>query len=83
MTHDHDAYHEPENRPAWWKTPSGIASLFFLAAGAFFLLTEHTAHVVPYLPWLIFLLCPFMHFFHHGGHKHGTHDRQDDGGGDA
>jgi len=72
MTHDHDAYHQPETRPAWLRTPSGIACLFFLGAGAYFLLTEHTAHVVPYLPWLILLLCPLMHLFHHGGHSHGS-----------
>lgn len=89
MVHDHDAYHQPENRPAWWKTPSGIACLFFLAAGAYFLLTEHTAHVVPYLPWLIILLCPLMHFFHHGGHGHGKNhvktssEDTDNGGRDA
>jgi len=68
MTHDHDAYHEPQERTVWWKTPSGIAAIFFLLAGGYFLLTEHSAHVVPYLPWLILLLCPLMHMFHHGGH---------------
>lgn len=87
MDHDHDAYHQPENRPVWWKTPSGIACIFFLGAGAYFLLTEHTAHVVPYLPWLIFLLCPLMHIFHHRGHGgHDTHadpDTSGHGGRDA
>lgn len=78
MTHDHPDYHEPQKQPAWWKTPTGIAAIFFFAAGAYFLLTEHTAHVVPYLPWLILLACPLMHIFHHGGHKHGSQSQNDD-----
>ena len=47
--------------------------LFVIIAG-FFLVTEHGAHVIPYLPWLLLLACPLMHvFMHHGhgGHHHG------------
>lgn len=45
----------------------------FAAIAAFFLLTEHYAHVVPYLPWLLLAACPLMHLFGHGhgGHHHG------------
>jgi hypothetical protein len=47
----------------------------FLAFIAYLLITEHWAHIVPYLPWLILLICPFMHLFMHGGHGHGSgHD---------
>jgi len=45
-----------------------------LAVAAFFLFTEHRAHLLGYLPYLIFLACPLMHLFHHGGHGgHGGH----------
>lgn len=41
----------------------------FLLIGAYFLITEHRAHVFQYLPFLLLLACPLMHLFHgHGGH---------------
>ena len=49
----------------------------FLAVAAFFLITEHTAHVLGALPYLILLLCPLMHFFMHRGHEgHGGHEHR-------
>jgi apolipoprotein N-acyltransferase len=42
----------------------------FLAVAAFFLWTEHRAHVMGILPYLLFLACPLMHLFHHHGHRH-------------
>lgn len=42
----------------------------FLAVAAFFLWTEHRAHVMGSLPYLLFLACPLMHLFHHHGHRH-------------
>lgn len=49
--------------------------LGFLAIAGYFLLTEHRAHVVPYLPFLLLLACPLMHLFMHGGHGgHGGHE---------
>ena len=45
----------------------------FLAIAAYFLFTEHRAHMAPYLP-LLLAACPLMHLFHrHGGHDgHGS-----------
>jgi hypothetical protein len=43
----------------------------FAAVAAYFLITEHRAHIVPFLPFLLLAACPLMHLFHHGGHKHG------------
>jgi multisubunit Na+/H+ antiporter MnhG subunit len=56
--------------------------LGFLAVGAFFLFTEHTAHVLGLLPFAIFLLCPLMMYFMmrgmHGGHGgQNEHNRED------
>ena len=57
--------------------------LAFLAVAAFFLITEHRAHLsfllitehrghlselAFYLPFLLLLACPLMHLFMHGGH---------------
>jgi hypothetical protein len=70
--HEHDA-------PSWWRSRTGLVFLGFLAIAAYFLVTEHRAHLalaVPYLPWLLLLACPLMHLFMHGGH--GGH-----GGGNA
>ena len=48
-----------------------IALVVFAVAAAYFLLTEHRAHVIQALPWLLVLACPLMHVFMHGGHGHG------------
>jgi hypothetical protein len=48
-----------------------------LAVAAFFLFTEHRAHLFGVLPYLLLLSCPLMHLFMHHGHgKHQHHDEQ-------
>ena len=48
----------------------------FLAVAAFFLITEHWAHVLGALPLLLLLACPLMHLFmHHGSHNHQPHSQ--------
>src|SRR4051812_19444616 len=49
-----------ETPPSWWRTRSGLVLCGFLAIAAFWLLTEHTAHVFGALPWLLFAACPLM-----------------------
>ena len=50
----------------------------FVAIAAFFLVAEHTAHLLGVLPYLLILACPLMHFFMHRGHDHhGRHDAHD------
>lgn len=54
------------------RRPAGLVLLGFLAIGAFFLLTEHRAHLLGVSPLLLLLfLCPLMHLFMHHGHDHG------------
>ena len=48
-----------------------IALVVFAVAAAYFLLTEHRAHVIQALPWVLVALCPLMHVFMHRGHGHG------------
>ena len=57
-----------------WSSRAKWAFAVFAIIGAFLLLAEHRAHVIPFLPWLILLACPLMHIFMHGGHGgHGGH----------
>lgn len=58
------------------KSRANIALIIFLIIGAFFLITEHRAHLsgwLPYWPYLLLLACPLVHLFMHGGRDHGGH----------
>lgn len=61
----------------FFRSRTGAALAIFLAIAAFFLVTEHTAHVYRVLPFLLLLACPLLHLFMHGGH--GGHGAQGDG----
>lgn len=55
-----------------------IAFLGFAAIAAFFLFTEHRAHLFGALPFVFLLACPFLHSVMHRGHGgHGSHPSQD------
>jgi hypothetical protein len=58
----------------FFKSRTGLVLLAFLAIAAFYLITEHTAHLFGILPYALLLLCPFLHLFMHGGH--GDHNAQ-------
>ncbi|MDY9928008.1 DUF2933 domain-containing protein [Methanosarcina sp.] len=50
--------------------------LFSLVIIAFYLLTEHRAHLLAYSNYIIFLVFVLMHVFMHAGHGgHGGHER--------
>jgi len=65
---------------------ANLALAGFIAIAAFFLVTEHKAHLLGFfaehevhilgaLPYLLLLLCPLLHLFMHGGgHNHHGHD---------
>ena len=71
MTHDHE-YPQQTDRHA---RRGKWVLIGFLAVGAFFLLTEHRAHLFGALPYLLLLACPLMHLFH----GHGAHGAHGDG----
>jgi len=54
---------------------SGWVLLGFLAIAAFFLFSEHRAHLLGVLPLVLLALCPLLHWFHGHGGAHG--DRYD------
>jgi cell division protein FtsW (lipid II flippase) len=73
---------EQPQRSKWYQSRLTWVLLGFIAIGGFFLVTEHTAHVLGALPFILFLLCPLMMLFMHGGHGgHGGHDEQPPEGG--
>ena len=61
--------------PSFWRSRYGIGWLVLAGIAAWFLWTEHRAHLFGALPWLVLLACPLMHVFmrrgHHGHHGHG------------
>ena len=62
----------------WLQSRNGLVLAAFVAVAAFYLLTEHTAHVFGVLPYALLLLCPLMHLFMHGGHgQHAGHPAPD------
>ena len=51
-----------------WRRRAKFVFLAFAITGAFFLIAEHRAHVLPWLPWLFLAACPLVHVFMHHGH---------------
>ena len=63
-----------DSPPSFWRSRYAIGLIVIGAIAAYFLLTEHLAHVVGALPYLLLLACPLMHVFMHHGHSgHGHH----------
>jgi hypothetical protein len=73
--HDHEHYHDNEP-PSFWRTRYGLGLLVLGAVAAYFLLTEHLAHVAQFWPFAFLLACPLMHLFMHHGHGHDHHGHQ-------
>lgn len=80
MTSHHDARggRPPQSRrgdASQWIVRMLMIAL--VAVGAYYIITEHGAHVLAAWPLLILLACPLMHIFMHGGH--GGHGSRGDG----
>jgi hypothetical protein len=78
---EHDG-HEGEER-GFFSSRANIVLIGFLAIGGYFLVTEHWAHIIPFLPWLLLLACPLMHVFMHGGHGGHNGDERRTGSADG
>ena len=70
MNHQHQGNDSP---PSFWTTRYAIGFVVIGGVAAYFLLTEHLAHVVGALPYLLLLACPLIHVFMHGRHGHQDH----------
>lgn len=73
MNHEHENQNEPGS---FWRSRYALGYLVIGAVAAYFLLTEHLAHVIGALPFMLLLACPLMHVFMH--HGHGYHSRHQD-----
>ncbi|MDP2760564.1 MAG: DUF2933 domain-containing protein [Sideroxyarcus sp.] len=70
MEHSEHSGHDAQPAPRGYNW----ILIAFLAIAAFFLFSEHRAHLLGALPFLLLLACPLMHLFMHGGHgTHGKH----------
>lgn len=67
--------HEHESKPL--ERRSKIVWMVFAAIAAFYLWTEHRAHLLGVLPFLLLLACPLIHMFMHGSHGHGDDGEHD------
>lgn len=77
MNHDHDGHERPGDALRT-VARSKLVMIGFLLVIAYFLWTEHRAHVIQFLPFLLLAACPLMHIFMHGGHGHGHGHRPGD-----
>jgi hypothetical protein len=75
VEHDHN-----DDQPGFFASRANVVLLGFLAIAGYFLVTEHWAHIIPFLPWLFLLACPLMHVFMHGGHGRHGRGADDDSG---
>ncbi len=65
----------------WWRSRTKLPFALFLVIGAYFLWSEHQAHIIELLPWVLVLACVGMHLFMHRGHGHrGGHAQRDTDG---
>ena len=87
MNHDHAHSPQPaqqldqDSAPPFWRSRYAIGLLVLGAVAAYFLLSEHRAHLFGALPFVLLLACPLMHMFMHGGHggHRGGHGDHSDG----
>ncbi len=75
MVHQHD---RPSNQNQSGVSLSFSRIVLYTTIGiiAFFLITEHWAHLIPFLPYSLLFVCLFMHSFMHGGHGGGNWSNQ-------
>jgi hypothetical protein len=62
--------HDRSNGSRW---TARLVFIAFAGAAAYFLITEHRAHLSGILPWALLLTFPLLHIFMHRGHSHGGH----------
>jgi hypothetical protein len=65
--HQHDSSNQHQaNR---FSLPIRLVLYVSIGIIAYFLITEHLAHLAGFLPFSLLFLCIFMHLFMHGAHE--------------
>lgn len=67
MSHNHDHRTSPRS---FWRSRYALGYIVIGGIAAYFLVTEHLAHLVGILPFILLIACPLMHIFMHHGHSH-------------
>lgn len=63
--HQHGSSNQPQQNR--FSLPIKLVMYASIGIIAYFLMTEHRAHLAGFLPYFLLFLCLFMHFFLHGG----------------
>jgi len=74
--HQHGSPNPPQPNRQSTRFSLPIKFVLYATIGiiAYFLITEHLAHLAGFLPFSLLFVCVFMHLFMHGGHEgHGGH----------
>ena len=59
---------QPNRQPTRLSLPIKFVLYASIGIIAYFLITEHLAHLAGFLPYSLLFICIFMHLFMHGGH---------------
>lgn len=72
--HEHSLLNQPQPERRQTRLSLPIKFVLYATLGiiAYFLITEHLAHLAGFWPLSLLFICIFMHLFMHGGH--GEHD---------
>lgn len=59
---------QPDRPPTHLSLPIKVVLYVSIGIIAYFLITEHWAHLAGFLPYSLLFICIFMHLFMHGSH---------------
>ncbi|OYD95758.1 hypothetical protein CDG76_12580 [Nostoc sp. 'Peltigera membranacea cyanobiont' 210A] len=68
--HQHGSSNQPQPNHQQTRLSLPIKLVLYVSIGiiAYFLITEHWAHLAGFLPYSLLFICIFMHLFMHGGY---------------
>jgi Protein of unknown function (DUF2933) len=68
----HDPTHPNHEPTRFWASRFALGLVVIGGVAAYFVFSEHRAHLAGALPFVLLLACPLMHLFmHHGQRSHG------------
>jgi Protein of unknown function (DUF2933) len=66
--HQHHSPSQPDRQKTRFSIPVKLVLYVSIGIIAYFLITEHSAHLAGFFPYSLLFVCLFMHLFMHGGH---------------